>query len=273
VIKVGGLAVDDPAQAEPLLRALAALHHDEPGGVVLVHGGGKAVDRRLERLGLPTVRAAGLRVTPPDQIDEVVATLAGVVNKRLTAALNYLGARAVGMCLGDGAMTTANPLVMPGVELGLVGRITGGDPSVLRHLLDERYMPVLSSIAFGPGGVLLNVNADDAAAALASMLGARMLVLLTDVNGVLADDGRRIPFLESDEIERLIGDGVIHGGMIPKVRAALAAANHAGAPVLIASWSDPDAIAHIAKGHAPGTLIVPDEENCPSQADSQGAAP
>lgn len=272
VIKLGGMAVDDPAQAEGLLRAVVELHGREPGGVVLVHGGGKAVDRRMERLGLPTVRAAGLRVTPPDQIDEVVATLAGVVNSRLTAALAHLGARAVGLRLGDGGLATAAAMLRPGVDLGHVGEVTGGDPAMLHHLLSEGYLPVLSSIAYGPGGVLLNVNADDAAAAVASILGARMLVLLTDVAGVLADDGRRIPLLESDEIERLIGSGVIHGGMVPKVRAALAAANHARAPVLIASWGDPAALAHIATGHAPGTLIMPDESETIEEATGRGAA-
>lgn len=272
VIKLGGLAVDEPEKAEPLLRALIELHAHEPGGMAIVHGGGKAVDRRMERLGLPTVRAAGLRVTPPDQIDEVVATLAGVVNKRLAAALTHLGARAVGLCLGDGGVATAGALQAPGVDLGHVGEVTGGDPAMLHRLLSEGYLPVLSSIAFGPKGVLLNVNADDAAAAVAAILGARMLVLLTDVPGVLADDGRRIPLLESEEIEKLIGSGVIHGGMVPKVRAALAAANHAGAPVLIASWSEPESLAHIAAGHAPGTLIMPDESESSQQAASRGAA-
>lgn len=270
VIKLGGLAVEDPATAEGLLRAVIALHEAERQGVVVVHGGGKAVDRRLERLGLPTVRAAGLRVTPPDQIDEVVATLAGVVNKRLVSALNRLGARAVGMSLGDGAMASARHLTIPGADLGHVGEVTGGDPALLRTLLGDCYLPVLCSIAFSAEGAMLNVNADDAAAAIASLLQARMLVLLTDVPGVLAADGRRIALLESAEIAHLIETGVIHGGMIPKVRAALAAANHANTPVLIASWSDPDSLAHIARGHAPGTLIMPNQADESTAAASQG---
>lgn len=256
VIKLGGLAVEEPTRAEPLLRAIIALHTSEPEGVVIVHGGGRAIDGWLERLGCPIVRAEGLRITPPDQIDVVVAVLAGIVNKRLVAALASLGALPVGLCLGDGALTTADRLHAPGADLGLVGTVTGGKPTLLRRLLADGYIPVLSPIATGANGELLNVNADHAAAAITSILGARMLVLLTDVPGVLDAKGALIDSIDTKGIERLIAEGVIHGGMIPKVRAATIASARAQSPVLIASWSDPGKLANLSNGESTGTLII-----------------
>ncbi len=272
VMKLGGMAVEAPGRASGLLRALAALHASDPEGLVIVHGGGKAVDQRLVRLGLSPQRREGLRVTPADQIEEVVGVLAGVVNKRLVGSLAALGAPAVGLCLGDGGLTKARPMTGSGVDFGLVGEITGGDSTLVRRLLGEGYLPVLSPIATGCDGQLLNVNADDAASALACILGARLLVLLTDVRGVLDEKGEVLPTLDAPAAERLIARGVIHGGMIPKVRAAFHTASLAQAPALIASWDEPDRLLSLGAGLFPGTVIVPSSSGpSPAPAARQGA--
>ncbi|HBS28166.1 MAG TPA: acetylglutamate kinase [Phycisphaerales bacterium] len=258
VIKLGGLAVEDPGRATPLLRAVIDLHRAEPAGVIIVHGGGRAVDEHLARLGLVPRREAGLRVTPESEINEVVAVLAGSVNKSIVGAVQSLGAPAVGLCLGDGLTARARPLTVRGVDLGRVGEIDGGSPSLLRLLLAERYIPVISPIALDEGGRPLNVNGDDAAAAIAAIVGARLLVLLTNVPGVLDASGRTAPELGAPAIEALIGSGVVHGGMIPKVRAAVRAATIARAPALIASWDAPADLQRLARGERVGTRVLPD---------------
>lgn len=280
VVKLGGAAVEAPSRSARLIEALVALHAslrkaeggEGEAGVVIVHGGGAAVDRRLERMGLTPRKVGGMRVTPADQIEVVVGELGGVVNKRLVGTLAALGARAVGLSLGDGGLTIVRPLTRLGVDLGLVGEIVGGDPALLRRLLEGGYLPVVSPIAAAPDGQLLNVNADDAASGIARILGARLLVLLTDVPGVLDEQGELLPALDGAEIERLIARGVVRAGMIPKVRAALEAATAAGAPALIASWENPERLGSLADGLFPGTLITPPSAApLPAPAENQGA--
>jgi acetylglutamate kinase len=257
VIKLGGVAVEDPTRAGPLLRALAGLHASHASGVIIVHGGGKAVDEHLARLGVVSERRDGLRVTSDAEIGEVAGVLAGKVNKGLAAALTAMGVRAVGLCLGDGAACAAARHTPGGVDLGRVGRITGGDGALLRALLRDGFLPVIAPIAYDSAGGLLNINGDDAAAGVARTVGASLLVLLTDVTGVLDERKQLIPTLDEASIDRLIASGVISGGMIPKVRAALEAARSSGAPALIASWNDAGAIANLSSLAPRGTLIRP----------------
>lgn len=257
VIKLGGLAVEEPAQATELLAALVALHAASPGALLVVHGGGRAVDARLVRIGMETRRAAGLRVTPPEQMEEVAATLSGVVRSKLVAALCALGAPVVGISLVDGGLTRSRRIRVGDVDLGMVGEVTGGDAALARTLLGAGFLPVISSIGADETGALLNVNADDAAAAIAGIVGARLLVLLTDTPGVRGERGEVIESLDAQEAERLIAAGVIHGGMAPKVRAALRAAEASGAPTLIASWAEPRRLRELGTGLLPGTLVFP----------------
>ncbi|MDX2115795.1 MAG: acetylglutamate kinase [Planctomycetota bacterium] len=257
VIKLGGLAVDSPERAGPLLAAIARIHRAAQPGVVLVHGGGKAVDEHLAKLSIQTERREGLRVTGDREIGEVVAVLAGKVNKAVVGALQAAGAAAVGLCLGDGQMTRAQRYAPSGVDLGHVGEVVGGDPRLLRILLAEGFMPVVGPIALDDSGRPLNVNADDAAAAVAGIIRARGLVLLTDVPGVLDEQRALIPSLTAAQVDELIARGVISGGMIPKVRAALRAAQLAAVPTIIASWDDPAAIERIAAGSGAGTRFDP----------------
>ena len=257
IVKLGGSALDDPDARVELWCALRELHASLAGGLVLVHGGGGAVDRHLSRLGWTTERIDGLRVTPVEQIDHVVAVLAGQVNKALVGALNRCagGSPAVGVCLGDGGMTEVE--THPMGDLGRVGRITGGSGRLVAALLKAGFLPVVASIGLDEGGKALNVNADDAATGLAKIIGASALVLLTDVAGIKDEHGALIGRIDGAGIERLIEAGVIAGGMIPKARGAAAAANQSGVPVVIAAWNEPRLLEALAAGSGVGTRVVP----------------
>jgi len=272
LVKIGGAALDDADAHAHLWRALAALHRSEPGGLVLVHGGGAAVDRRLARLGLTSRRAGGVRVTTPQILDEVVATLAGLVSTAIVGQLLRCGAPAVGMSLAAGGFTRARRALPGGLDAGRVGEITSGDPTVARALLERGLLPVFNSVAADDDGLPLNINADKAACAAAELLHARALVLLTDVPGVLDASGRLLHRLTSDDIEARIVRGQIEGGMIPKARSAARAAQRAGAPCVIASWTNPDNLAEIACGRGAGTWIVR-EQDAPAPMQSRLRTP
>ena len=262
LVKLGGAAIDQADQHGELFRALCDLHRtaSENGeGVVLIHGGGKAVDRRLERLGLVSERRDGIRITPPEHIDEVVAGLAGSVNKQVVGEIQRCGVPAVGLCLGDGF--TAKSFKATGYKFdpGRVGEIRGGNPRLIHLLLSGGFMPVLCSIGLDEHSQPLNINADDAAAGLACLLECRGLVLLTDVAGVLDANGQLIGEMTPDEVEQRISSGEIRGGMIPKVRGAMQAVQVSRAPVIITSWHDPAALLRLGEGESVGTRILPGE--------------
>jgi acetylglutamate kinase len=257
VVKVGGAALESPTRCDALWAAFARIHATGNPRVIIVHGGGAAVDRRLAALGLASERREGIRITPPEHINHVVEVLAGSTNLALVAALQRHGARAVGLRLADGHTVRAAKTTRYSFDPGCVGEIIGGDPSLLHTLLNAGVMPVVSSIALDDAGGPLNINADDAAAGLAAIIDARELILLTDVHGVKDAVGDTIADLNASEIARLIDDGVIHGGMIVKVRAAAEAAERSGRPVIIASWDRPEDLDRIAAGQTAGTRIHP----------------
>lgn len=256
VVKIGGAGVDEPRKAAELWRALGEAQRQLGGKLVLVHGGGRAVDAHLERLGYKTERIAGLRVTPAEQAGEIAAVLAGRVNKALVGALMAAGVSACGLCLGDGAALACEKMEIPEGDLQRVGKVTGGEGRVLQLLMGAGVMPVLCSVGLDEDGEFLNVNADDAAAGVAKVLGARGLVLLTDVEGILGADGKRIERIDGRGIEGLISEGVIRGGMMPKARAAVTAAKTSGAPTVIASFNRPEDLVRIARGETAGTVVV-----------------
>lgn len=234
VVKVGGALLDDAEAFAGFVRAIAAL---PAGGTVIVHGGGAATDRLLARLGIETPRVQGLRATPSDAIDAVVGSLSGTVNHRIVSALLATGVRAAGLTLTDAGLCRCSPMTLPtGEDLGRVGRAEAGDGAAVGALLDAGITPVVACIGDDGAGGALNVNADDAAVAVAASIGARGLWLLTDVDGVRNAAGATLASLDAGEAEDLIAGGVIAGGMIPKVRGALAASARLGGPVTIASW-------------------------------------
>lgn len=261
VIKIGGSTLDDHLHNQALWHSIASLSSGEAeqnGGVIIVHGGGKAVDRQLSRLGIVSERRQGLRVTPPDQIGDVVGVLAGQVNKSLVGSLLVAGARPVGLCLGDGDMLMCEKHEPQGVDLGRVGAVKGGDCEILRTLIANGFLPVVSSIGLDDEGQFLNINADDAAAGIAEALQATSLVLLTDVPGIRNRAGALCPQLTPTAIEQMIADREISGGMIVKARAAAGVATRAAIRVVILSGEDPAHLIGWIGGQTVGTSIVPE---------------
>ncbi len=261
IIKIGGVALEQQRAAASLWIAIAKVHTSVPGGVVLVHGGGKAVDALLAKLNMVTQRQDGIRITPPEQMDVIAGVLAGTLNKTLVGAINAAASathatRAVGLCLGDGCAMRTTKTTRFSFDPGSVGEVdTRSDGQLLKTLLANNFLPVLSSVGISPEGNLLNVNADDAAAGIARVLHARGLVLMTDVTGVKDASGNVVPHLDAKSIDRMIASGEVSGGMIPKVRAALETSRDIGAPVTILSGTDTKQFENWANGVATGTTV------------------
>ncbi len=247
VVKIGGALLEQADQHAEAFAGLIALHRANRdaggGGIILVHGGGAQVDRQLKLVGIETPRIEGIRVTTREAIDQVVGVLAGSAHVRLLGILQAQGARVVGLGLSDGGLCSCRHTTKFAFDAGEVGEITGGDGAIAHALLSTGFMPVVNSIGLSAAGEPLNVNADEAACAIARIVGAAGIVLLTDVPGVLDQTKALIAELDAARIDELIANGTISGGMIPKVRNALDAANQAGCPATIASWRDPAAIA------------------------------
>jgi acetylglutamate kinase len=206
----------------------------------VVHGGGAAVNAMSQRLGLPVEKRDGLRVTTPEIAAVVEMVLSGPVNRSVVAALRAAGVDAVGLAGADGGLLTAEPA--PG-GLGQVGRVTAVRAGLLHSLLLAGLTPVVAPVAPGADGTVFNVNADDAAAAVAGALRATELLQISDVPGVLVD-GAVAPSLAEGEIEGLIARGVVSGGMAAKLRAAAAALAQGARAVRIgglALLTDPNA--------------------------------
>lgn len=264
VIKLGGALLDEPTDHAPFFQTLANfIQHDQR--VVLVHGGGKSVDRHLQLLGHTSHKREGIRITPPEQMQEIAGVLAGQLNARLVGLLRARGVNAVGLTLADGATTTARKTEKFSFDAGRVGEITGGDANLIQTLLRNGCTPIFSSIAMDDSGELLNVNADEAAAAIARIVSARLLVLLTDVAGVKDDAGKIIHSLDRTGVERLTQSGAITGGMLAKVRGALEASEQSGVATLVAGWNDAnvaDALLNIGSETAAGTMFLPSKQLC-----------
>jgi acetylglutamate kinase len=223
VYKVGGPALEDASMLAPL----AAEVKRQEGRVLLVHGGGRHVERMLNALGIPSRFVDGRRETSPEAMDVVEMVLSGGTNKSLAAGLTAAGVRAVGVSGRDGGLIRAR--LAP--ELGRVGTPERVDTTILDALWDAGVLPVVSPVSNGPAGEAVNVNADEAALALATALRARSLTYLSDVDGVHAESGT-LEVLTAGEAARLMDAGVIAGGMAMKVRVALQAAA-AGIPEVI----------------------------------------
>jgi acetylglutamate kinase len=218
VIKLGGNELDRPG----FLSELASSLQDVPQEVVVVHGGGMAVDDLQQRLGIQPVKIEGMRVTDDDTLQAVVMALCGWINKRIVAELTGRGVDAVGLCGVDGALLRVRRLVTGEVDLGWVGEITDVRVELLNMLLAQGMTPVVAPVSLGPGAQLFNVNADQAAAAIAAALRAEAIDFVSNVQGVVVD-GDVVETLDEVRAAELIGQGKIHGGMIPKVNAALEA--------------------------------------------------
>ncbi|MFM0964802.1 acetylglutamate kinase [Yersinia enterocolitica] len=252
VIKLGGVLLDSEEALERLFTALVTYREKHERPLVIMHGGGCLVDDLMKKLALPVVKKNGLRVTLADQIDIITGALAGTANKTLLAWAVKHDINAVGLCLGDGNTVSVTPL---DAALGHVGKAEAGSPALVQTLLAANYMPIISSIGITKDGSLMNVNADQAATALAATLGAD-LILLSDVSGILDGKGQRIAEMTAQKAEQLIAQGIITDGMVVKVNAALDAARSLGRPVDIASWRHADQLPALFNGVPIGTRIL-----------------
>lgn len=216
VIKYGGSAMQSETLKNSVVRDVILLHLIGVK-VVLVHGGGPEITELLTRLGKETKFVGGLRVTDRETVEAAQMVLAGKVNKSLVNLIECSGGRAVGLCGMDGHMISA---VQKDPALGYVGKITAVDPTPVLDLLEKGYIPVVSTLGCDDAGNVYNVNADTAAAKLAATLRAESLISLTDTAGILRDKddpATLISRVTVAETEQLIADGVIAGGMLPKV--------------------------------------------------------
>jgi acetylglutamate kinase len=240
VYKVGGPALEDPGLIGPLAEEVRRSARP----AVLVHGGGRQVDRLLKALGIESEFVGGRRRTSPEAMEVVEMVLSGAMNKGLAAGLTAAGLAAVGISGRDASLVRAK--LEP--TLGRVGTPETVDLRVVRALIGAGLLPVVSPVAGGAAGEAVNVNADEAALGIARAVGAESLVYLSDVDGVRLD-GAAVAALHAEEAERRIADGTISGGMVLKVRVALAAAAAGIAEVVVAGKAR-------LLGQFPGTRIV-----------------
>ncbi|MDQ0503512.1 acetylglutamate kinase [Xanthobacter agilis] len=266
VVKYGGHAMGDEDLARHFARDIVLL---EQAGVnpVVVHGGGPQIGAMLEKLGIKSEFAAGLRVTDKATVEIVEMVLAGSINKQIVGFINEAGGKAIGLCGKDGNMVRARKatrtLVDPGskieqvVDLGFVGEPDTVDTMVLDQILGRDLVPVLAPVAAAVDGGTYNVNADTFAGAIAGALGAKRLLMLTDVPGVLDKNKQLIPRLTIAEAHALIADGTISGGMIPKVETCIYALEKGVEGVVILDGKVPHAVlVELLTDHGAGTLIT-----------------
>lgn len=230
VIKFGGAAMVDPGLKHAFARDVVLIKLVGMNPVV-VHGGGPQIGELLERLNIETRFVDGLRVTDSATMDVVQMVLGGLVNKEIVSLINAEGGSAAGLTGKDGNLIKVRKLKLTRerpefkepeiVDIGHVGEIAEVNPGVLDALVARDFIPVIAPIGVGDDGVSYNINADFVASALAARLDAAKLVLLTDTPGVLKPDGSTLVAPNRGEIERMIADGEIKGGMLPKVRCAL----------------------------------------------------
>jgi acetylglutamate kinase len=265
VVKYGGHAMGEEASERDFARDMVLL---EQSGVnpVVVHGGGPQIGAMLERLGIKSRFSGGLRVTDKATVEIVEMVLAGSINKQIVGAINAQGGRAIGLCGKDGNMVTARKVTRaPGasgevedfVDLGYVGEPDRIDMKVLKQILGRELIPVLAPISQGADGETYNVNADTFAGAIAGALGAKRLLLLTDVPGVLDSNKNLIKELRVDDIRELIADGTITGGMIPKVETCIYALERGVEGVVILDGKIPHSVLiELLTDYGAGTLIT-----------------
>jgi acetylglutamate kinase len=266
VVKYGGHAMGQEETARSFARDIVLLEQTAINPVV-VHGGGPQIGEMLKRLGIESQFAAGLRVTDAATIEIVEMVLAGSINKQIVGFINEAGGKAVGLCGKDGNMVTARKIsrtiedptsaIEKVVDLGFVGEPEKVDVTVLNQILGRELIPVLAPLATSERGGTYNVNADTFAGAIAGALKAKRLLLLTDVPGVLDKSKQLIKQLSGDDARRLIADGTISGGMIPKVETCLYALEQGVEGVVILDGRVPHAVLlELLTDHGAGTLML-----------------
>jgi acetylglutamate kinase len=265
VVKYGGHAMGDPVLAANFARDIVLI---KQAGVnpVVVHGGGPQIGSLLARLNIQSEFRGGLRVTDRATVEVVEMVLAGTVNKEIVTAINSQGGKAVGISGKDANLMRAKRLerrwrdptsnIEQITDLGFVGDPAAVDPHIINVIIQSDLIPVVAPIGVGLDGETLNINADTFAAALASALKAKRLLLLTDVEGVLDKNGTLIKSLTTSEAQDLIDDGTISGGMIPKIESCLDVIAEGVEGVVIINGKVPHAVLlELFTEHGAGTLI------------------
>ena len=266
VVKYGGHAMGDEDVARDFARDMVLL---EQAGLnpVVVHGGGPQIGAMLKKLGIESHFAGGLRITDKPTMEIVEMVLAGSINKQIVGFINAEGGRAVGLCGKDGNMVRATKVTRTmhdpatnsdhEIDFGFVGEPQQVDTTVLEQILGRELIPVLAPVALGQDGETYNVNADTFAGAIAGALGAKRLLLLTDVPGVLDKGGKILKQLGLNDIRELIANGTITGGMIPKVETCIYAIEQGVEGVVILDGKVPHAVlVELLTDYGAGTLIT-----------------
>jgi acetylglutamate kinase len=218
VVKIGGAAIEDATTLRKCARSIAELARDGHR-VAVVHGGGSALTRTLAQLGKKSEFVNGLRVTDVETRDVALMVLAGMVNKKLVAAIQAAGMPAIGFCGGDGETFRARKKFVQGHDLGFVGEICAADPRWIRALWQQGGIPVIASLALAADGEFYNINADEMAASCAAACAADTLIFLTDVPGVKDAAGSVMPWLDTKQADDMAAESIISGGMLPKLQA------------------------------------------------------
>jgi acetylglutamate kinase len=251
VVKYGGHAMGEEHLARDFARDIVLLEQTAINPVV-VHGGGPQIEAMLKQVGVQSHYTAGLRVTDEKTLEIVEMVLAGSINKQMVGYINAAGGKAIGLCGKDGNMVQARKLtrtvvdpdshIEKVVDLGFVGEPEKVDTTVLDQVLGRNLIPVLAPVAAAANGGTFNVNADTFAGAIAGALKAKRLLLLTDVAGVFDKSKKLIKELSLDDARRLIADGTISGGMIPKVETCINALEQGVEAVVILDGKVPHAV-------------------------------
>lgn len=268
IVKYGGHAMGDENLARLFARDIVLMKQVGIDPIV-VHGGGPQIGRMLERMAKESVFVDGLRVTDKETVEIVEMVLAGSINKQIVASLQEAGGHAVGLCGKDGGLIRARKLtrtvrdpesnIERVLDLGFVGEPTACDTRVLDALRGSDLIPVIAPLGLGEDGQTYNINADTAAGAVAGATGARRLLLLTDVAGVMDKDGNLIREMTVSQAQALEKDGTISGGMIPKIQTCVEAVQAGAEAAVILDGRQAHAmLLELFTEHGSGTLITPD---------------
>ncbi len=262
VVKYGGNAMTEERLKQSFANDVVLLKLVGLNPVV-VHGGGPQIEQMLTQVGKKGEFIQGMRVTDAETMRVVEMVLGGEVNKDIVGLINQNGGKAVGLTGKDAGLIRAKKLMLPKqgnpselIDIGLVGDTQQIDPSIVHHLVSGAFIPVIAPIGFGPEGETYNINADVVAGKMAEVLGAEKLVLLTNTPGVLDKDGNLVTDLTPRDIDNMVADGTLSGGMLPKISSALDAARNGVKGVHIIDGRVPHALLlEILTQHGVGTMI------------------
>ena len=230
VIKYGGNAMSDETLKEGFARdvVLMKLVGMQP---VVIHGGGPQIGETLNKLGKKSTFIEGMRVTDNETMDIVEMVLGGVINKEIVTLINHFGGNAVGLCGREGGLIEAKKMIVEKnnpefdvpeiIDLGHVGDVHNIDKSVIEEIIKDDSIPVIAPVGTDKSGQSYNINADLVAGKVAEILEAEKLIMLTNTKGLLDENGKVLTGVSVEEVDKLISDGIIHGGMLPKIRSAL----------------------------------------------------